>query len=66
MVKGKITVPKTEQACKDGKCGHPHEIPFEISDSKPEIMAPATLTIDSGPQVTQMLQAPHNHPQGMA
>jgi len=61
MVKGKVTIPKTEQACKDGKCGHPHEIPFEIQDSKPEITAPATLTIESGSQVTQMMQPPHIH-----
>ena len=61
MVKGKITVPKTEQACKDGKCGHPHEIPFEIEDAKPEIQAPATLTIDSGSQMTTMVEPQQIH-----
>ena len=56
MVKGKVTIPKTEQACKDGKCGHPHEIPFDIEDPKPETMSPPIVTLEGGSQVTQLIQ----------
>jgi len=65
MVSGKVKIPKTEQACKDGTCGHEHEIAFDIPASKPQVTPPATFTIDNPPQASQIMvppiEIPHQH-----
>jgi len=65
MVKGTIKIPKDSQDCKDGKCGHPHEFPFEIEDKSPEIPSPASITTTTAPNVTgtaQQLVPPPSEP----
>lgn len=59
-----ISIPKELQECKDGKCGHSHEIPIEIPEPKP---APATIQAAPEPEPTpepqpaQESHAGHNH-----
>lgn len=45
MPKGVIQIPKETQECKDGKCGHIHEYPFEIAEPKRET-SPASFQFE--------------------
>ena len=40
MPKGTLTIAKEHKECKDGTCGHPHELEIEL----PEIKTPAIIT----------------------
>jgi hypothetical protein len=55
MVKGTISIPKNEQACKDGKCGHVHDYPFTIEEPPiPE----ATIKLENRGGGTVQMQQP--------
>ncbi len=75
MVKGKIQIPKEHEDCKNGKCGHPHEFPFEIEDPKPpQPQQPAQMSFDystmsnnpNAPQQTTQIPKPKEEPKKLS
>lgn len=57
MPKGVIKIPKVNEDCKNGKCGHEHEVPFEINEP-PKAVPTASFVMDNNQQQQQLLQTP--------
>lgn len=61
MPKGTITIPKDLEACKNGTCGHPHEMPIEFPDA-PAISSAAKVTMETPMQTPAPIQHVHEMP----
>lgn len=57
-MKGTLQIPKEKQECKDGSCGHAHEVEIEIPEIKP---APASIVAEAVPAPVPEPPATSNH-----